>query len=1119
MKFFDENGYDMTDAQGFMTPARFRQLGRGFERAWYRGAIHKPVHFEVQQIKVKDAEGNQVYVDGKPQTTGVARYTKYSSIVLSDEMLAAIDSPKLRTLRDNLELMGVDEVLFSSGVKEGTPLLLDETGTPLFTNEKGEARHMTLEEFISADKESLARIMGIDDMMDDDNSKGSSGILTLSNQHFRLQHNPAADTDKQIAIYTQLMYFLDVFSNNTQTGVGLHPSLQKEADKVYQLVADLISLGREEFNRKIDSPAKFRKFLRDKFADTPNGERVAELLEAEISLNNPLIEKKAIIALASGMEKATVRIKFSGAKLVLQTAEGAMLHGEEGLPDRELQYRVDTINNRRVMVAEVFVPESMLTPEMSAALDEGQSIFLYGDALGFRIPSTELHSAVPLKIVGKYSPAGKSNVIIAPKELVPIHGSDFDVDALFVIMRENFSKRDAFVVSAEQITNYQTLMKSFFDMYRKDNRIEELNDIKNRLGLYKDEPITNFVTQADLEDRFTDYIIEPNFDPATRTNIVRGDELEYEKNEFKYRAEWGKLNGYVYEKDEDNDYVWKVSNRLLASMSELYYVVKEEPNYAAVLNTETLRDFSNTFLGQPEGPVGYKKEDGRYVLDDTFLPKIKTQLKALEELRPLIHTDLRNLVSRTIDDSISSLKTLVTKATKNNITESMLSIITNIDENGYRMVTPINFAPLRKAAADNGLDTKKKQADLSDVAQEYEVFYSLSSGAILTGAFANAVKDFAYLTQAGSVQDLSSLYRSLAENEETLAKLNAEFEAFQEMLQADLSEEEKKRTFNLAQAIDKYSKEIAAIRFKITNSRRIVKGTAKAGINSLYHFQIDELVFNSLQMREQGVPMESSYNITEIFDTLINAAIDNLKLGLLGQTKINTQTGSAVVGATFLGVPLTTTVAILNQPILYPLTTGISDKKDQYMRDLIKANPEYEKLPAQITKAELERGLKLSNDPATWSKEDLLTQLRILKIFSNMNKIGEDARHLSKFLSVIRDMQVTVEGLDTLDNVINNNIGTVDEKTGVLVPKANFAFLAPNLLANTPHVLEAYRSHRAIQNFISKTFLLHSLPIRKFTEEVNKSLNLQSSEEVTNAAENLADMRTALSHYLHATVV
>lgn len=61
---------------------------------------------------------------------------------------------------------------------------------------------------------------------------------------------------------------------------------------------------------------------------------------------------------------------------------------------------------------------------------------------GYRIPSTELHSAVPLKIVGTYDSID-TNIIITPFELVYLHGSDFDVDSLFIVRRETFTSAEA----------------------------------------------------------------------------------------------------------------------------------------------------------------------------------------------------------------------------------------------------------------------------------------------------------------------------------------------------------------------------------------------------------------------------------------------------------------------------------------------------------------------------------------------------------------------------------------------------------------------------------------------------------------------------------------------------
>lgn len=61
--------------------------------------------------------------------------------------------------------------------------------------------------------------------------------------------------------------------------------------------------------------------------------------------------------------------------------------------------------------------------------------------VGFRIPSTNYHSLLPLKVVGFYPvPKGsKGNIVIAPSLVVYYHGSDYDVDSLFVIRKEKYS--------------------------------------------------------------------------------------------------------------------------------------------------------------------------------------------------------------------------------------------------------------------------------------------------------------------------------------------------------------------------------------------------------------------------------------------------------------------------------------------------------------------------------------------------------------------------------------------------------------------------------------------------------------------------------------------------------
>jgi arsenate reductase-like glutaredoxin family protein len=65
---------------------------------------------------------------------------------------------------------------------------------------------------------------------------------------------------------------------------------------------------------------------------------------------------------------------------------------------------------------------------------------LYETGMAVRIPTTGIHSAVAIRIIftagNKFEDGVKVNRIIAPEELVALHGSDFDVDSLFAMFRE-----------------------------------------------------------------------------------------------------------------------------------------------------------------------------------------------------------------------------------------------------------------------------------------------------------------------------------------------------------------------------------------------------------------------------------------------------------------------------------------------------------------------------------------------------------------------------------------------------------------------------------------------------------------------------------------------------------
>lgn len=53
--------------------------------------------------------------------------------------------------------------------------------------------------------------------------------------------------------------------------------------------------------------------------------------------------------------------------------------------------------------------------------------------MGYRIPATELHSSVPLRISGFSESMSHDNIIVVPAEIVLLHGSDFDIDKLYIM--------------------------------------------------------------------------------------------------------------------------------------------------------------------------------------------------------------------------------------------------------------------------------------------------------------------------------------------------------------------------------------------------------------------------------------------------------------------------------------------------------------------------------------------------------------------------------------------------------------------------------------------------------------------------------------------------------------
>ena len=373
-----------TDGQGFMTPKRAADLRKGFGNAFKIGNVIKGVHFEIDE-------------------DGIPRAVKYSCIELTDELCKMF--PKLKQVREALENNGIDEMVFKSGVKVGAP-----AGT-MTANPDG----------------SIGKLKNGKYVID------TNSVLTLQNNNYRIQENPEKSViDKEIAFPTQLGYFFNFSGKNFDAAQRLFKAQEELMNLGGRKLLDELGIKNrvEEATRKLDQRTQ-RENLRKKSSSKLDGNKDLRQEEAinnpKLGINTPFLVRKIITDLSSMFSKATVAIRLPGAGLVLQSAYGsAEFTDKDGkFVKRELKWRA------KDGYAEVILPDFW-----KDKFKEGDTI-MFDTMVGFRIPSTELHSAIPLRVVGFYP--GNKNVIIAPKEIVFFHGSDYDVDKLYVMRKDMHS--------------------------------------------------------------------------------------------------------------------------------------------------------------------------------------------------------------------------------------------------------------------------------------------------------------------------------------------------------------------------------------------------------------------------------------------------------------------------------------------------------------------------------------------------------------------------------------------------------------------------------------------------------------------------------------------------------
>lgn len=351
-----------TDGEGFMLPEFYELLARTQGIESNTDVVMKLVYAGMDE-------------------KGIPSAVKYSVKVLTDQLVE--DYPHLRKLREQMRAEGIEQATFISSVKTATP-------------------------------ENAA------EMKDDGiyfNGKEGFGdsVLVLDSKNLRSQLNPAKSIDTSVANPSQVTSMMNTNGLNTV-----------EAQRLYELNSLVMELGGKIIGRQLrmsekggltkGSLAALRKRLIRITDGVPNGQDINYLLsyvspdKERISMNLPIIQQKVLATIASMYSTATTAFRFSGSKMVLQSEFGTYSAVASALQYKDAEG-----------YTEVLLPEAY-----RALFKEGDVVGGKNSMMAFRIPSTNYHSALALKVKGFYkTPIGaESNVIIAPSMIVYYHGSD-----------------------------------------------------------------------------------------------------------------------------------------------------------------------------------------------------------------------------------------------------------------------------------------------------------------------------------------------------------------------------------------------------------------------------------------------------------------------------------------------------------------------------------------------------------------------------------------------------------------------------------------------------------------------------------------------------------------------
>ena len=154
------------------------------------------------------------------------------------------------------------------------------------------------------------------------------------------------------------------------------------------------------------------------------------------------------------------------------------------IPSAEIEKaltKYDSNGHPYIMSVDEAVKEGILNEEML-------------QAIGYRIPTEDKYSMIPMKIKG-FLPKAAGEALMLPKEITLLTGSDFDVDKIYVMLK---------TFEYKERTNWSQLKKDFLNT--KNVKGEERKKLKNDLDIAVDQIVAErSFSEGDFEMEVHDY--------------------------------------------------------------------------------------------------------------------------------------------------------------------------------------------------------------------------------------------------------------------------------------------------------------------------------------------------------------------------------------------------------------------------------------------------------------------------------------------------------------------------------------------------------------------------------------------------------------------------------------